>query len=606
MKQIIFPLIGFSLILAACNLYEEPISQLGKEAIFNSESGLATYSWSFYDAIPSGDDQHSIEQTLVDYISTYTINTFLRKGAYNSENSSGWSWTTLRNINWFIENCEKASVDESIKNNYLGLARFFRAYFYYDKVRRFGDVPWIDHALDVDETDALMAPRDSREMVMENVWKDLEFAEQNITRTRDNTCSLVTKWVAYAFASRVALFEGTYRKYHNLNLSTSANIWLERSAEAAKYVMDNSGYKLHTGNVKTAYRDLFINTEPKTDEIMMAIISSKELTVLHSANRSWTQATFGSGNAPNFIRPFICSFLQTDGTPYTNREGWETETFYDECQNRDARLSQIIRTPGYTREGKKALPDYKAFARIGYQPIKLCVDETNYDNESINTNALSLFRYGEILLNYAEAKAELGNLSDADWAITVGALRARAGITGSLTTKPNKVDEWFQNTFYPNVGDATILEIRRERAIELCLEGFRFDDLRRWACGNLLTMSQVGIFVPVVDEPLDMDGDGAPDVIFYTSDEKRKAAQAMPGGKDCQVRLVSSDPSSPNVQIHQVLGGGYYLTWGTQEDNIRVFGEKQYLYPIPASAMIKNPNLTQNPGWENNASNDGN
>ena len=79
-------------------------------------------------------------------------------------------------MNWFIQNCENATVDQAVKNNYLGLARFFRAYFYYGMVRRFGDVPWIDHALDVDETEALMAPRDSREVVMENVWKDLEFA----------------------------------------------------------------------------------------------------------------------------------------------------------------------------------------------------------------------------------------------------------------------------------------------------------------------------------------------------------------------------------------------------------------------------------------------
>lgn len=590
--------------MTACDLTEEPISQLGKEAIFSSESGLETYSWSFYNAIPTGSNQHAIEQSLVDYLGGIYINDFLRKGAYNSEKSTGWTWTTLRNVNWFIQNCEESTVDTAVKNNYLGLARFFRAYFYYDMVCRFGDVPWIDHALDVGETEALMAPRDSREVVMENVWKDLEFAGQNITRTKDNTCSLVTKWVALAFASRVALFEGTFRKYHNLNYATSAQVWLERSASAAKQVMDNSGYKLHTGNVKSAYRDLFINTDPKTDEIMMAIISSNELSVLHNANWIWTSATYGT--AANFIRPFICTFLQTDGTPYTDRDGWESETFYEECQNRDARLAQIIRTPGYTREGNKVLPEYKGYARLGYQPIKFCIDETYADQKTLNTNALSLFRYGEVLLNYAEAKAELGTLSDADWAATIGALRKRAGISGGLDSKPAKVDRWFQSTYFPKVTDPTILEIRRERGIELCLEGFRFNDLRRWACGNLLTMSYTGIYIPVIDEPLDMDNDGVPDVIFYTSDEKRKAAQAMPGGKDCQVRLVSSDPNSPNVQIHPAPKGGYYLTWDTQNDKVRVFGEKQYLYPIPAIAITKNQNITQNPGWENNASNDGN
>lgn len=150
MKKIFLLLIGAGLMLTACDLHEDPISQLGKDAIFSSESGLETYSWSFYNAIPSGSDQHAIEQNLVDYISPFGMTAFLRKGAYNSENSSGWSWSTLRNINWFIQNCEESTVEASVKNNYLGLARFFRAYFYYGMVCRFGDVPWIDHALDVE------------------------------------------------------------------------------------------------------------------------------------------------------------------------------------------------------------------------------------------------------------------------------------------------------------------------------------------------------------------------------------------------------------------------------------------------------------------------
>ena len=578
-----------------------PQSKMTPETYFKSATELQLFTNSLYNNLL---DKAPFNEQSDQYINT-TPSDYIRGGTNRivPNSGGGWTWGDLRKLNmalaWMETNCE----DPEAVKQYSAICRFFRAYFYFDKVKRFGDVPWVDHELQSDDP-LLYAPRDSREVVMENVWKDLEFAEQNITRTKDNTCSLVTKWVAYAFASRVALFEGTYRKYHNLNLTTSAQTWLERSATAAKYVMDNSGYKLHTGNAKTAYRDLFVNTEPKTDEIMMAIISSNELSVLHNANWIWTSATYGT--AANFIRPFICTFLQADGTPYTDRDGWETETFFEECQNRDARLAQIIRTPGYTREGKKALPEYKAYARLGYQPIKLCVDETYGDEKSLNTNALSLFRYGEILLNYAEAKAELGTLSDADWAATIGALRARAGITGGLTAKPTKVDQWFQSTYYPGVTDPSILEVRRERAIELCLEGFRFDDLRRWNAGNLLTMSYTGIYVPVIDEPLDMDNDGVPDVIFYTSDESRKAAQAMPGGKDCQVRLVSADPTSPNVQIHPAPGGGYYLAWDTQEDNVRVFGNKQYLYPIPAIVMVKNPNITQNPGWENNASNDGN
>ena len=609
MKKLVYLLFGVGLLLTACDLNEEPISKLGKEAIFSSESGLQTYSWSFYNALPSGNDMAYVEGTRVDFLDATSFNAFLRKGAYNSENAGGWSWTTLRNINWFIQNCEESPVEEKVKNNYLALARFWRAYFYYDKVRQFGDVPWLERALDVEDTEELMAPRDSRELVMENVWKDLEFAQQNLTLAKDGTCSQVTKWVAYAFASRIALFEGTFRKYHNLSLPTSPQTWLTRAATAAKYVMDNSGYKLHqnTQSPKLAYRDLFINTAPQTDEVMMAMIFSESLSVTHYANWIWTSQTYGS--CSNFIRPFICTFLNADGTPYTDREGWEKEMFYDECQNRDARLAQIIRTPGYMREGKKALPAFDKYARLGYQPIKLCVDSTVGDEKTLNTNALSLFRYAEVLLNYAEAKAELGTLTDADWAQTVGALRARGCITGGLTTKPTKVYTYLKNTYFPNVNDPVILEVRRERGVELCLEGFRFDDIRRWACGKAMTMSWTGMYISDIDAPLDMDNDGIADVIYFTTNAKRDAALALVPESDrskVMTRLITTDLTSSNLQAHAVAGGGYNLSWDSQEDNVRVFGKKQYLYPIPAMVMVRNPNITQNPGWENNASNDGN
>jgi hypothetical protein len=126
------------------------------------------------------------------------------------------------------------------------------------------------------------------------------------------------------------------------------------------------------------------------------------------------------------------------------------------------------------------------YSYTGYQPIKWTLDDTNIDTRDLNYNSVSLFRYGEVLLNYAEAKAELGTLTDADWAMTIGALRERAGITGGLTTKPTVVDPYLQETYFPDITDPVILEIRRDRGIELAMEGFRFYDLMRWKRGELL------------------------------------------------------------------------------------------------------------------------
>ncbi|MDX9881541.1 MAG: RagB/SusD family nutrient uptake outer membrane protein [Prolixibacteraceae bacterium] len=612
MKKIIYSILAIGILLTACDLYEAPVDTVGKDAIFGSESGLKTYSYSFYNMLPTGSDLNQIEIDLVDFGAINNINTFITKNAYSETSSSGWSWSALRNINYFIVNCTDPKISETVRNHYIGIARFFRAWFYYDMVRTFGDVPWIDKPLDVDDEE-LYAPRDSRELVMEKVYEDLQFACNNITMTTDATGSLVTKWVAYAFASRVALFEGTFRKYHNLNLTTSASTWLQRAVTMSEYLMNNSGKKLYTAaGTKKSYRTLFTSDNPVTDEVLMAICSSSTLAVLHHANWKWTSPTYG--NRFSMTRPFINTYLQLDGTPYTDKAGWETEDFYTECQNRDYRLAQTIRTPGYTRDGTATAPDFAGYVRTGYQPIKLCLDGKSYDNAALNTNALPLFRYAEVLLNYAEAKAELGTLNDADWAKTVGAIRARAGITGGNSTKPTTVDNYFKSFYFPNISDPAILEIRRERGIELCLEGFRFDDLRRWKRGDLLLKSWYGMYISQLNVPIDLDKSGTYDVIFYTSTTGLNAAKALTGNWDvakatCATIYVEEGAgSSKQLQLVEKVPGaaGYYLTWDKPNDYKRVWGNKQYLYPINSSVMVKNPDITQNPGWENGGANDGN
>lgn len=595
------------LFISGCSLDEKPVTSISKDEVFSSEEGLKTYSYSFYNYLPTGSELHYVESTLVDYCATNSLNTFISKNAYSETQSSGWSWNNLRNINYFIVNCNDEKVSEKVRNNYIGIARFFRAYFYFDMVKKFGDVPWIDKPLDVNSIE-LYKERDSREFVMEKVYEDIIFACNNITTINDATGTLVTKWAAYALASRIALFEGTFRKYHSLKLNTSYQIWLERAYKCADYIIQNSSKKIYESDgPQKSYRKLFTSDAPITSEIILAVCSSNELSVYHDANWKWTSATYGT--RANLIRPFINTYLQLDGTPYTSREGWETETFSEECKNRDYRLSQSIRVPGYTREGKLTLPDYGSYARLGYQPIKLCVDATIGDTKSLNTNALTIFRFAEVLLNYAEAKAELNNITDDDWKNTIGILRRRAGITGGLDKKPILIDSYFQQKYFPNITNPTILEIRRERSIELLLEGFRFDDLLRWKCGNLLTMSWSGINIPNINQALDMDNNGTPDVIYYTNKENLENAKSKIDWNkyksSCSCVQISTDTKSTILQAKK-NSKGYYLCWLTQDDNKKVFGEKQYFYPIPSLVMEKNKNIIQNKGWENGATNDGN
>lgn len=589
------------LIFSSCKMDEPVITSTDKKAIFSSEEGMKAYSISFYDLLPDASSQSTVEQSLVDYGATNTLSGFTLRNSYSENNSGGWSWSALRNLNYFIVNNNNPVVPETVRNNYNGLARFFRAWFYYGMVRRFGDVPWVDHPLEPSEEEILYGKRDSRELVMEKVYEDLMYAGQNITRTTDAAqSSLVTKWVAYAVASRVALFEGTFRKYHNLNLTTSAETWLKRAEDAANVVIQQSGKSLNP-----SYRALFTSDVPPVSETLLAIASSGSLGIKHNGNWLWTSETYGTGL--NLIRDFVCTYLQKDGTPYTNRTGWQYEDFYDEFQNRDGRMKASLRYPGYVREGNLALPVFSGYARLGYQPMKLSVDATIGDTRTESTQAVQLVRFGEVLLNYAEAKAEQGTLTDQDWAKTIGALRARAGITGGLTSKPTVVDNYLKDHYFPDISNPVILEIRRERAVELLFEGFRFDDLRRWKRGDLFKKSWTGMYISGVNKPLDVDHNGTHDVIYYTDDAGLAAAMALSNNSNPYKVKVSTNPSADIIQIHPAGNGtGYYLAWFTNNDSKKVWGPKQYLYPIPIGAINLNSNLEQNPGWENGATNDGN
>jgi starch-binding outer membrane protein, SusD/RagB family len=226
---------------------------------------------------------------------------------------------------------------------------------------------------------------------------------------------------------------------------------------------------------------LFKTDSPNSSEDILIVEYDTDMAVLHAANWWYTSSTFGV--RLSFIRPFIHTYLNLDGTPFTSVPGYETMTFTDEVEGRDYRLRQTIRTPGYTRiDGGREVatpPDF-SYVYTGYHPHKFALDDVFYDGWVNNTNSIAIFRYAEVLLNFAEAKAELGTLTDSEWEQTIGTLRSRAGITGGISTLPATADPYLQSTYFPDISDPVILEVRRERGIELALEGFRFYDLVRW------------------------------------------------------------------------------------------------------------------------------
>lgn len=574
--------------LISCDLEELPVATTGKGPIFSSESGLVLYTNSFY-TMMNGRNLHRAD-AMSDYLARKDTPPFITEGNYSPQVSTGWTWTDLRNINYFIQNCNDPKVPATVRRNYIGIAKFFRAWFYFDKVKRFGDVPWIGKALDVSDTDLLYKGRDPRTLVMDSVLADLDYASQNITLANDPTRSMITKYVAYAFKARVALHEGTFRKYHTgLGLQSTVDGLLNQAAVAAKKVIDEGGYKLYDGaGTDKSYRQVFINPAPVATEVMLSAVCDLALNTLNDANWYWTSGTYG--DKASFIRTFINTYLKIDGTPFTDDPAYKTTLFKDEVKNRDKRLTQTIRAGDYKRTNAGSLvpsPPLFSYTYTGYMPIKWALDDMYYDTRDLNINSVSIFRYAEVLLIYAEAKAELGTMTDADWALTVGALRKRAGITGGLTARPTVVDKYLQANYFPAINNPVLLEVRRERGIELCLEGFRFDDIVRWRRGELMQMEWNGMYVPKLDTPMDLNEDGILDVAFY------KVLPAKVAG----VTYVEVAPLVGGKPNSQLLAGDTSgeLTW---LNNIpRKWTDKNYYYPIPIGDIITNPKLTQNPGW---------
>lgn len=589
MKKILFYLGIVALTLGSCSeLDQEPVSSVGPDAVFNSQSGLHLYANSFYAILPTASDIVKADN-ISDFGARKEVPDYFREGAFGPQQSSGWTWDRLRNINYFLENNTSGEVPEEVRNHYNGIARFFRAWFYFEKVKRFGDVPWVSNTIDVKEDDILYAKRDSRVVVMDSILNDLDYAIDNITMNDDDSRSLITRDVAAAFKSRVALFEGTFRKYHtDYGLADTASDLLSQAVAAADFVIAGGGFSINTSGA-TPYYDLFGSTSPIKSEVILANIYDVELGILHDANWFYTSSTYG--NRLNLTRSFVNTYLTLDGTPFTSIANYSRTGFPEETYQRDLRLSQTIRTPGYERVvgGQVvAAPPVFSYTYTGYQPIKWVLPDSFYDTGSNNDNVIPIIRYAEVLLNYAEAKAELGTLSDQEWDMTIGALRRRAGITNGTTTLPTAVDPYLQAEFFPNISDPVLLEVRRERGIELVFEGFRFYDLVRWAKGDLFEKTWNGFYVEALNVPMDLNDDGVNDVLFYQGTPPNQ----LPGVTYVDVSANIRGDVNP-MQLTNGTSGE--ITW--LENIPIVWDDKFYLYPIPENDRLMNPNLGQNPGW---------
>jgi len=582
MKNIkyILPAILGLMIFSSCKKFldKSPLDKLTAEQAFASENTMQLYINSFYNnMLPDGPGIYQGDVT-ADITVPNAVPAYIGIN-YSAQNAGGWSWGNLRNINYFLENYNNPAVAEKARNHFAGIARFFRAYFYFNMVKQFGDVPWYGKTLTIDDPD-LYKKQDSRTLVMDSILSDINFACDNIYATKDNSATQVTKWVALALKSRIALFEGTFRKYHSeLGLLSTADVWFQASADAAKLLMESNQYKLqNTGVPEKDYRSLFISENPVANEVLLAAVYNNSLKKWHNAAWWYNSATLG--NRLGLAKLFINTYLNRDGSRFTNTPGFDTMQFQNEVKNRDRRLEQTIRMGAYKRtDGSPAPPDFTV-TYSGYQIQKFSLDDKYFDTRTESYNSIPIMRYAEVLLNYAEAKAELGTLSAADWSATIGLLRSRAGITN--IAMPATPDPYLQTNFFPGVSDALILEIRRERGIEYAAEGYRYDDLKRWKAGKLLEKPYMGIYIPGKGQLLDLNEDGKYDVCFV---------DALPAIRVPGVTYFILDNNTSRLSE----GSKGNLLW--LSNTPKNFADKKYFAPIPPNEINLNPNLSQNKDW---------
>ncbi len=578
-------------LLSSCNddfMDRYPQTEITKENFFSNPSDLETYTNGLYEYL-----QFTYNDVQSDNISHYNSSTSevdkLMRGDIMPSNVGGWSWSKLRRINFFMDNYKQAIGDAAQINHYVGIARFFRAWDYMDKVKRYGDVPWYSKALATNDTELLYKNSDPRTLVIDSIMADLSFAAENIKAGGHKTT--ITKYAALLLQARIALHEGTFRKYHTDENLPDANKFLQIAAQATDLIIKNGGYSLSSN-----YTDLFVsqNLGGNSEIIMFADYDFN----LNRKHNSQTVLDYEYAVSKDLVD----SYLLKEGAPFTSISGYDTISLNNIFTNRDERLKQTVMVPGFINPGQTTPFLLKPYLG-GYVQVKFY--PTQYDMIGWNNTYtdLPIFRYAEALLINAEAKAELGTLTQDDLNKTINLLRTRAKITKQLIlSEANASVDPVLAKKYPNVtgsNKGVILEIRRERRVELACEGFRYDDVMRWALGNALAEKQKGMYVKGLGG-IDVTGDGIPDIAILESSDKTGPIDNLPPAVKEKLNIYPlKDKNGNPASFYLENGTSGNIMFSVQKTSPKTFKSPQYYYyPIPEKELLLNSNLQQQKYWK--------
>jgi tetratricopeptide (TPR) repeat protein len=564
MKKMIYILLSVAAMVSfsSCNddfLDRMPKDEMTDDNFWQTEEHLVQVANTFTAAL-QGKYWLNITEIMADSAPWAVTTAFRTIGAGNfttetSQINSLWvtAYTGIGRVNYFLNNYNRAeTVKEEIRERYAAEAYFYRAYNYWVLTSYFGDVPYITDELSVESPDVYRG-RDPRKTVIENVTKDLEDHYKNLPEyipAASSEFGRVSQCAALALLSRIYLYNGMY----------------EEAADAAERAMNNSYHELYsTGNPDVDYVNLFNYTgrasrNAANKETLLAFVYNYDLGEAARQSHNLSRECWVPGDYARFVptNSMIEAYLTKDG------QIWDpstVDTYEDVFKDRDPRMVQSILAPGTPWEGGKSgdllstddkiytyplLTNNKTAAMTysGYYMRKY-VEPSTVKYVGHDDNDLVMLRYAEVLLNYAEAKEMLGQLTQADLDKSINLLRDRVGMVHmKLSQLP--------------AGSDIRTEIQRERRIELFFEGHRYFDIIRWKQGHILGEDLLGVNKRWLDQSrlaVDLDKD----LTWQTKD------------------------------------GQQYLLIETG----RTFNpDKHYLLPIPFKQMQLNPNLApQNPGW---------
>jgi len=477
----------------ACKKYIDVTNPdtLTDPAYWKTENSVRTYAWEFYNSFPGFGNNSSTNGDF--YFPTLTDDqappSFTQFPLTTPATSTDWTTNTttgttsftyyfvsfgyVRKANIMLERVDLVPMADEAKNHWKGVAHFFRALQYFQMVKEYGGVPWFSHSMDISDSGQIYKPRDPHQLVMDSVLADLNFAVANL-RQVDQT-NTINRDVALALKARVCLYEGTYRKYHTeMNASpTEIQHYLTEAKNAAQVLISSPTYALDK-SYQTAY-----NSENLGSDKEILLYKRYEATFLqHSLIAYLYSSTAMNGPSKSAVESYLCK----DGLPIGLSPLYKGDaTISDVVSNRDGRLGITIDSSYlyYIGHVKNSLT-----SSTGYRPIKFLPDtnrlKTYLTGINANTSDAPLFWLAEVYLNYAEAAAELGTITQNDLDVTINKLRDRAGVA-HLTVDPGFTDPKKDADV-----SSLIWEIRRERRCELMMDGFRFQDIMRWKKGDYL------------------------------------------------------------------------------------------------------------------------